>query len=49
MSRTKLLIEIERLRSVMYTMVPSSRNNSDLLEVSQQLDELIVEYQKVAL
>ncbi|MFX4261128.1 aspartyl-phosphate phosphatase Spo0E family protein [Pelotomaculum propionicicum] len=48
MSRTELLIEIERLRSVMYTIAPYSRNIGELLEVSQQLDGLIVEYQKVA-
>lgn len=48
MSRTELLIEIERVRSVMYTIALYSQNIGGLLEVSQQLDELIVEYQKVA-
>lgn len=49
MSRAELLVKIERLRSVMYTLAPYSRNIGDLLEVSKQLDELIVEYQKAAL
>lgn len=48
MSRTELLIEIERLRSVMHSLAPYSRNIGDLLEVSKQLDELIVEYQIAA-
>lgn len=46
MSRAELLVEIERLRSVMYKLVPCNRNIEELLEVSQQLDELIVEYQR---
>lgn len=46
MSRAELLVEIERLRSVMYTLAPCCHNHSELLEVSRQLDELIVEYQK---
>lgn len=48
MSRAELLVEIERLWSVMHTLAPYSRNLGELLEVSRQLDELIVEYQKVA-
>lgn len=45
MSRAELLVEIERLRSVMYTLDPC-HNHSELLEISRQLDELIVEYQR---
>ncbi len=48
MSRAELLSEIERLRSVMYTLAPYCRNHCQLLEVSKQLDELIVEYQKTS-
>jgi hypothetical protein len=48
MSRIELLIKIERLWSVMYTIAPYSQNICELLEVSQQLDVLIVEYQKAA-
>lgn len=48
MSRAELLVEIERLRSVMHLLAPYSRNIGELLEVSKQLDELIVEYQKAA-
>ncbi len=48
MSSFELLVEIERLRSVMYTLAPHYRNNSKLLEVSKRLDELIVEYQKTS-
>ncbi|MBP7058595.1 aspartyl-phosphate phosphatase Spo0E family protein [Candidatus Gracilibacteria bacterium] len=46
MSRLELLVEIERLRSAMYTLAEHYRNNSKLLEISRRLDELIVEYQK---
>lgn len=49
MSRAELLVEIERLRLVMHTLAPYSRNIGELLEVSKQLDELIVEYQKAAI
>lgn len=45
-SRAELLMEIERLRSVMYLLAPYRKNIGELLEVSKQLDELIVEYQK---
>lgn len=48
MSRAELLVEIERLRSVMYTLAPYGRNIGELLEVSKQLDKLIVEHQKDA-
>lgn len=48
MSRAELLIEIERLRLVMYKLAPHSRNIGELLDVSKQLDALIVEYQKAA-
>jgi GH43 family beta-xylosidase len=48
MSRAELLTEIERLRSVMYILASCGKNTSDLLEVSQQLDGLIVEYQRTA-
>lgn len=48
MSSFELLVEIERLRSVMYMLAPHYRNNSKLLEVSKRLDELIVEYQKTS-
>ena len=48
MSSFELLVEIERLRSVMYTLAPHYSNNSKLLEVSKRLDELIVEYQKTS-
>jgi len=47
-SCAELLVEIERLRSLMHALAQYSRNIGDLLEVSKQLDELIVEYQKVA-
>lgn len=48
MSRAELLTEIERLRSVMYILASCGKGPGDLLEISQQLDGLLVEYQKVA-
>ena len=48
MSRAELAVEIERLRSEMYTLDPYGLNTGLLLEVSRQLDRLIVEFQKSA-
>ena len=48
MSRAELAVEIERLRSKMYTLDPYSLTAGVLLEVSRQLDRLIVEFQKSA-
>jgi len=48
MSRLELIVEIERLRRVMSTLASYGCNMGDLLEVSQQLDQLIVQYQKAA-
>jgi len=47
-SRAELLTEIERLRSVMYILASRGKSSGDLLEVSQQLDGLIMEYQRAA-
>ena len=49
MSRSELLTEIERLRSRMNDLAASGAEFTELLEVSQQLDLLIVEYHKAAM
>jgi hypothetical protein len=49
MSRSELLTEIERLRSRMNDLAASGAEFTELLEVSQQLDLLIVEYHKTAM
>lgn len=46
MSRGELLNEIERLRSVMSVLASYGKNTADLMEISLQLDRLIVEYHK---
>lgn len=48
MSRIELIVEIEKLRRVMSTLASYGCSTGDLLEVSQQLDQLIVLYQKAA-
>lgn len=48
MSRVEILMEIERLRRVMSTLASYGCSPGDLLEVSRQLDQLIVLYQKAA-
>jgi hypothetical protein len=47
-SRAELSQEIERLRSEMYTLDPYGPDTGVLLEMSRQLDKLIVEFQKSA-
>lgn len=46
LSRAELLSEIERLRSMMYVMASTGKSTGNLLEISQQLDGLILEYQE---
>ncbi|MDD4238254.1 MAG: aspartyl-phosphate phosphatase Spo0E family protein [Desulfotomaculaceae bacterium] len=41
---SELLEEIEELRSEMYSLFRSDTVNSKLLDISQQLDDLIVRY-----
>lgn len=48
MSSLELIVEIERLRRVMSTLASYGCSARDLLEVSRQLDQLIVQYQKAA-
>lgn len=48
MSCTELLNEIERLRSEMNSLALSGAGYAKVLEVSQQLDNLIVLYHKTA-
>lgn len=46
MSHTELLTEIERLRTVLSILASYGVGVGELLGLSQQLDELIVKYQK---
>ena len=48
MSRVEIIMEIERLRRVMGILSDYGCSSGDLLEVSRQLDRLIVQYQKTA-
>jgi hypothetical protein len=48
MSRAELFTEIERLRSIMNGLAASGGDFMEVLEISQQLDELIVMYHKNA-
>ena len=48
MSRLELIVEIEKLRRVMSTLSEYGCSSGDLLEISRQLDQLIVLYQKTA-
>jgi hypothetical protein len=48
MSSLELIVEIEKLRRVMSTLASYGCSTGDLLEVSRQLDQLIVQYQKAA-
>ena len=49
MFRSELLTEIECLRSRMNELAASGAEFTELLEVSRQLDLLIVEYHKTAM
>lgn len=48
MSRTELLTEIERLRSRMNGLAATGAKFYEVLEISQELDKLIVEYHRAA-
>ena len=48
MSRAELLTEIERLRDEMHGLAAAGAGYERILEVSQRLDVLIVEYQRAA-
>ncbi len=48
MSSLELIVEIEKLRRVMGILSEYGCSTGDLLEVSRQLDRLIVQYQKAA-
>ena len=48
MSRKELLDEIERLRSKMNSLAAARADLSEVLEISQRLDELIVLFYKTA-
>lgn len=48
MSHAELLTEIERLRSEMYGLAAAGAEYVRVLEVSQELDKLIVEYHRAA-
>lgn len=48
MSRSELITEIEYLRMEMYSLAGAGAEYARVLEVSERLDRLIVEYQRTA-